>query len=435
MKNLENILSHSDCLSQEQMQLYLENKLDQQETHAVESHITDCMFCSDALEGLQSIAPDQVLEQVEDIKAHFDSLFANDEDQKFSAPLAKEATAKPLQASKGGKSISWRAAAGLFFLVFAGGMVVFSYIKDNTGLFGNKKEQYSIKEKTKDNDFENENHSNTSTPELESITIDASDMPEATSKVRKKESEKNEERPKTIRKENLTDSEKDRLVAKSEITNKLNQSAPIPQKTSVALAEEAEAAEPAVAVGQADNNIYRDRKEEKSKELVAKTDKSAFDKSNDLSTQNTYTQPKYEGKLKDVKNINQEPAVGKISANKKLKRKKSSYSQVPANEDIDIVQSRGMQSGATYGNLDNYTKGFNAYEKGDYKQSIKYLKKALRQKNLKNRDEVLYQLALAYEKNNNQSKAESIFDELRKKAPFKSRALNGLERVKSRSVK
>ncbi len=99
---------------------------------------------------------------------------------------------------------------------------------------------------------------------------------------------------------------------------------------------------------------------------------------------------------------------------------------------IDAIQSKGYKKSTYYdAKLDNFAKGNQAYNKGDYKQSIKFYKRALRKKNLKNRDEVLYQLAMAYEKTNNQSKAEPIYEELEKKAPFQSRALNGLRRVRS----
>ena len=49
---LNNIFSETDCLSPEILTAYAENRLNADERHLVEKHLTDCELCSDALEGL-----------------------------------------------------------------------------------------------------------------------------------------------------------------------------------------------------------------------------------------------------------------------------------------------------------------------------------------------------------------------------------------------
>ena len=49
------IFRETGCLSEQQLIDYLDGKLNEEETHAIEVHIADCDFCSDALEGLSAI--------------------------------------------------------------------------------------------------------------------------------------------------------------------------------------------------------------------------------------------------------------------------------------------------------------------------------------------------------------------------------------------
>src|SRR5437660_11601399 len=50
---LNSVLNSSDCLSHEQLALYIQNKLSAAEKHKAEKHLLDCELCSDALEGLR----------------------------------------------------------------------------------------------------------------------------------------------------------------------------------------------------------------------------------------------------------------------------------------------------------------------------------------------------------------------------------------------
>ena len=47
------IYSATECISEQKMFDYIDNKLNAHEQHKVEKHLLDCELCSDALEGLE----------------------------------------------------------------------------------------------------------------------------------------------------------------------------------------------------------------------------------------------------------------------------------------------------------------------------------------------------------------------------------------------
>lgn len=55
-KEAASIFEASGCLTEQQLMDYLEDRLTEEETHAVEVHMAGCAFCTDALEGLMQVA-------------------------------------------------------------------------------------------------------------------------------------------------------------------------------------------------------------------------------------------------------------------------------------------------------------------------------------------------------------------------------------------
>ncbi len=58
-----NIFKQRDCLTQEEIRLYLQEKLPEQKAHEIENHLLDCPLCTDALEGYASINSLEVAEK------------------------------------------------------------------------------------------------------------------------------------------------------------------------------------------------------------------------------------------------------------------------------------------------------------------------------------------------------------------------------------
>lgn len=69
---LKNILSQTECPSTDIFYNYLENKLSKSDTHAFESHLNDCEFCQEALDGFQTIDKEFILASVSEINAKID---------------------------------------------------------------------------------------------------------------------------------------------------------------------------------------------------------------------------------------------------------------------------------------------------------------------------------------------------------------------------
>jgi len=104
---LNNIFSDSECISEETMYAYIENKLTSQERRIVEVHLASCELCSDALEGLSLVRDKEKIRRI-----------VSDINEKITA---KNIAIKP-------KSfwINYRysIAAALAFLIISGGAYI-----------------------------------------------------------------------------------------------------------------------------------------------------------------------------------------------------------------------------------------------------------------------------------------------------------------------
>lgn len=69
---------HSQCLSRDEMLAYLSGSLSATERHALEVHLSDCPFCSDALDGVETLDTPATFETVhDDLKLRLDDLTRN----------------------------------------------------------------------------------------------------------------------------------------------------------------------------------------------------------------------------------------------------------------------------------------------------------------------------------------------------------------------
>src|SRR5665213_59090 len=104
---LNNIFSDSECISEETMVAYIENKLTSQERRIVELHLASCELCSDALEGL-SLVKDK------------------DKIRKIVSDINEKITAKNLAVKPKSFWMNYRysIAAALAFLIISGGAYI-----------------------------------------------------------------------------------------------------------------------------------------------------------------------------------------------------------------------------------------------------------------------------------------------------------------------
>ena len=433
MSNLENILSNSDCLSQEQMLLYLENKLEREAAHSAESHLIDCPFCSDALEGLQLSTSKENEANLKAIQTDMEALLFGDEKKSLTGStvsksekitkMAKEPATK-LVGQKGGRRISWLAAAGLFFLIFSGGLAVFSYVSNNTDFFKKKEETYSKNSDLGKIETE-EAPVMKSSPEYGGVTVTTEGsnndiIEEANSKNEKEFKSQSKKKASTM----------DKAIAKNKVGNE-TQGNPI-KKSSEGI--ESKAPVLASAPSPPSTKARTEKESRDNRMAVVKKEELNVVSREDLSQQNTYTQPKYGGKASQVKDIGSTKSdlvSKKKTARSRYAHKNRLSDEAKQNEIVvtNSSQTKGLRNKKAIAR-DNVYLADEAFKKGNYKQSIKYYKRALQTKDLSNKTVVMYQLALAYERTNNLRKAEKIYVDLEKIGSFNSRANNGLQRVR-----
>ena len=65
---MKNILKEGKCLSREEMEQYLAGLLSPAQVRAVEEHLAGCELCSDALEGLSVLSPEEINESLTNIE-------------------------------------------------------------------------------------------------------------------------------------------------------------------------------------------------------------------------------------------------------------------------------------------------------------------------------------------------------------------------------
>ena len=69
---MENIFKERNCLTQEEIKQYLQEQLSKDKHFEVENHLADCPFCSDAIEGFETV---DNLEEVEELLGEIDDAF------------------------------------------------------------------------------------------------------------------------------------------------------------------------------------------------------------------------------------------------------------------------------------------------------------------------------------------------------------------------
>ncbi|MBK7690438.1 MAG: hypothetical protein IPJ31_04755 [Bacteroidetes bacterium] len=119
MSDYSSIFVHSSCVSKAQLLAYVQQKLDREEAYLVESHINDCQFCNDALDGLLEANIQNVEKDLLDAKTELkQTIFPAPVQERIVPP--KENNIRDFEISK--KTFSrWLAAASVLLII---GLVV-----------------------------------------------------------------------------------------------------------------------------------------------------------------------------------------------------------------------------------------------------------------------------------------------------------------------
>jgi hypothetical protein len=411
MSNLTNIFQHSHCLSKEQLLGYFGQKLDIDEVYLVESHLNDCQFCSDAIDGLIESELLQTQINLNELKKDFDQQliqYKNENTPRIA--LKKENELKLTQS----KSNRWLAVASILLLVGLGGYSVFSYMRSqNHELALTQKKENSSKQ-----DVDYKLPTNPSANEIVHIEVLPTDLT-------------NNESASTDG--NGINDKKIKEVKTEPILNKS-----IATKTNSQQEEKIitnEPAKPKIA----EPTVVR-------KPMLKKDEKeySQNESSYDNISANNYNESKKADEVKQE--------IVAVAPTGKYK-KSLSNSNVPSTQQNNQLSYPSQTNGTSntyninetlstddgYSNKkqtnNSYEDGLQLYNKGNFKKSIKAFEKALKTATNESREDIQFHLAQAYLKDGSESKATQLFELLANGTKYKIDAKVQLEKLKVNSKK
>lgn len=407
MTNFSNIWTQSNCLSKSQLIGYIHQTLDRDEVYLVESHLNDCQICSDALDGLMEEDLEITQQNIGAIKSHVEERINELLPKEKSTFTANQTTKKTITNTSSTLSSSsgkyrWLVAASVLAIVALGGYSVFSFIKSQDQQLAQNKTSGD----TKDAEYNKPDISNDH--EITTLKVNPPDentAPPLDSKDEKKE-----------RKEDLTSTIK-----------------PPTQTTSFKTVPPA----PAPVQVQKTPDAVKDAPQQVEREAIAKTENES---SNDLekNIQPTQGMSNY---MEDKKTY--KPQQEEVVAKSRSKVGMSNSKQIPAAQNAKELSYPQQNDNNNYSNqtsnqtyddvynskktnakteLSDYEKAMQAYNKGDFKESIRYFERALKSASGTQKEDIQYQLAQAYLKTGKENKAEQLFEILATGTKYKNEA-------------
>jgi len=399
MSDLTNIWIEGNCLSQAQLLDYIQQKLDRDEMYVVETHINDCPFCSDAIDGLYTEDITQTSTQLSEIK----SLGEEQIRKTFSIPslqtdpIEKEESKKSPPLSFSFSKSKWSVAAGILLLVGLGGYSVYSYYEAQqhhelaleTGNSKLEKTEYKINKDTNANEI---NH--------------------------------------------LSVKSNDDIPTPDVQPNRDNRSKKMEQKEEFAQAVKSlpfiPKANPKIKESSVSLDAPISRQETANEDAVV-ADKEMRNQSDDFAkSEQKYVAPQNE--------IQAKPSVAGLKKSKEMipnyapsanQMNYSSYNNSATKnaDEFSAMQGAAITSVSVAKNGDAFEKGKSLFNRGNFKRSIRLFEKALQESNASNREDIQYYLAQAYIEVGENEKALALISKLTNSSKYKSRSTELLQRV------
>ncbi|MBP6624961.1 MAG: tetratricopeptide repeat protein [Chitinophagaceae bacterium] len=399
MNDLSDILNPSHCLSQTQLIAYIQQKLEREEVYLVESHLNDCPFCSDALEGLMESDLDLGKQHLVEIKKHVETKLEElRPKQTAEIPASNHSSKKSLSVTNN-KTYRWLAAASVLFLIGLGGYSVFSYISKQD-------RELALQEKNSTSSVEApyKMPENAETGEVVHVEISADSLKNISSddKIEKKELSKIEE-IKTVPQTTLEDKSLAKSTTKPQFTPPpVTSSKEIIEKALVPAAEVSKSnADQSVQENDYVNNGKNYAQEEK---VVAETKTPLSKKTSSVGM-----------KKSNNESFQLAPAANQLNY--------STYSNNDNNnknyKDQEIENIRTKQDDSKSA----YETGLGFYNEGNYKKATKVFEKAMKKASGQELEDIQFHLAQAYLKLGRNSEAESLLNKLANSSKYKNNAL------------
>lgn len=413
MTNFSNIWTQSNCLSKSQLIGYIQQTLDRDEIYLVESHLNDCQICSDALDGLME-------EDLEITQQHISAIKSTVEERIIALHTNEKSTFTSNQTTKktstnSGSTLSvtsgkyrWLVAASVLAFIALGGYSVYSFIRSQDQTLAQNKTSGDTKDAEYNKPALENDHEITT---LKVNPPDENSAPPTDLKDEKKE-----------RKEDMATSTKP-----SSQTNEFK-AVPAPpvqvQKTPV-VGKDAPKQVEREAIAQTENESAKDLE----KNIEPSQGMSNYEDDKKVyKPQQEEVVAKTKSKV-GMSNSKQMPAAQNAKELSYPQQNDNNYySNQNANQANNEVYARKKTETKT--ELSDYEKAMQAYNSGDYKESIRFFERALKSASGTQKEDIQYQLAQAYLKTGKENKAEKLFEILATGTKYKNEASQQLLKAK-----
>ncbi len=368
MNDVNNIFSLSNCLSTQQLVHYIQQKMDRDEVYLVESHLNDCPFCSDAIDGLMDADLTEMQTSIQEIKpklihAHIQHL------------PSENIIAQPAPLTISSNKNKWLIAASILLLFGLGGYSVYSFVHHQSHELAKNEEQKSIPTET--------TYTETSSPKnTEIVQIRVPD--EEIKKLENKEAM-------PAQKVEIAKKMVPEVVQEKTIESKSNVNEDPIKQIKIE-------SEPLI-----ESQKYHDNFSQKeSKEETERVQEQNIAIKKKTSTVG----------MSAKKNI---PQIQNNAANQLNYSSDNNYFNNNYNSNHN---SNNLQFSPT--TVNNFENGLIYYNKADYRSAINYLEIALEDANASNKEDIEYYMAMSYQKMGREKKAEKIFKKLMLSSKYKS---------------
>ena len=393
MSKWQSIVTPSQCLTKHQLLGYIHQTLERDEVYAIESHLNDCPFCNDALEGLMEANPALTEQHLTELENDFlQKLHAQKIDHTPKEIPVNEST---IPAFTVNRTARWLAAASVLFIVATGAYSVFSYISE-------QKKELAINDANKNatQDVPYVEPKTSPTQEITHVEINADSIQPQPIAVAEETPHSTTAKPSATVKQ-VKNEDKKQLPTKNPEPSTFKP-APIAATPAQEMKDDvvAKNESPDEIAVQSDNSNFENYKESEKRPVEGKIVLAKKTKAGGLS------------KSKELNNA-VAPASNQLN-----------YSSAPSQnnaartEDYTLDQSESRQNNST----SDYEKGLKLYQRGKYSKCIPLLEASLSGSNSTQTEDIYYYLAQAYFQTGNYSKSEVYIQKLSSGVKYKAAA-------------
>jgi hypothetical protein len=406
MSNYSNIWTPSSCISQSQLLNYIRQNLDRDEVYLVESHLNDCPICSDAIDSLMEIDIQGTEQSLTDIKSDLEQRILDRHPVTKSTPIVRmpfmeTEQHKPVIVIKSTNRYRWMVAASILLFMGLGGYSIYSFIKSQDHQLAHQTTAGNLKpvdyQKPIDTDANEIRQIKSKSPVNQPDVVASTPVP-----MHQEPSFKN-------------------IPIKPQSPARAEQSANqnVAKRESVATANDVAIQSPSNA------RQLRDEKEQMA---------APISQANDYMEDKKAVEPYKEALVKKSSSVglsNSKPAAFNQRSNQLTYPHQSNN----ANQDnsyqlAETIEAKKYKASKdTKQQQDNYKIALQYVNAGDYKKSIPYFEKALKNRQGNTKEDIQFQLAQAYLNVGMNRKAERLFETLAAGIKYKAQSEEKLRSI------